>query len=41
MNPMDMMQVAGKLGTFRQEHPKFEMFIKDKLINGLEAGTVV
>lgn len=41
MNPMDMMQIAGKIGTFKQEHPKFEMFVKDRLMNGLEAGTVV
>jgi|UPI00048A3CB5 hypothetical protein len=41
MNPMDMMQIAGRLGTFNQQHPKFGAFLKAVAAKGLTEGTVM
>jgi hypothetical protein len=41
MNPMDMMQLAGRLGTFRQQHPKFGKFLKSVAAKGLTEGSIM
>ncbi|MCR5213509.1 MAG: hypothetical protein K6E10_03775 [Eubacterium sp.] len=41
MNPMDMMQIAGRLGTFNEQHPKFGLFLKSVAASGLEEGTIL
>ena len=38
MNPLDTMQLAGRLGIFKQQHPKFGMFLKSVASKGLEEG---
>ena len=41
MNPMDMMQIAGRIGTFKQQHPKFGKFIKSVARKGLTEGSIM
>ena len=41
MNPMEMMQLAGRLGTFKQQHPKFGKFLKAVAAKGLTEGSVM
>jgi hypothetical protein len=41
MNPMDMMQLAGRLGTFKQQHPKFGKFLKSVASKGITEGAVM
>ena len=38
---MDMMQLAGRLGTFRQQHPKFGKFLKSVAAKGLTEGSIM
>ena len=41
MNPIDMVQLAGRLSTFKQQHPKFGRFIKSVAAKGLTEGSVM
>ena len=41
MNPMDMIQLAGRLGTFKEQHPKFGKFLKSVGAKGLTEGSVM
>ena len=41
MNPMDMMQIAGRLSTFNEQHPKFGLFVKSVAASGLKEGTII
>ena len=41
MNPMDMMQLAGRLGSFKQQHPKFGKFLKSVASKGITEGAVM
>ncbi len=41
MNPMDMMQLAGRLGIFKKQHPKFGKFLKAVAAKGLTEGSVM
>lgn len=41
MNPMLMMQFAGRLGKFKEQHPKFGMFLKSVANKGITAGSVM
>ncbi|SNU09532.1 hypothetical protein SAMN06297422_12718 [Lachnospiraceae bacterium] len=41
MNPMEMMKLAGRLGIFNQQHPKFGKFLKAVAAKGLTEGSVM
>ena len=41
MNPLDTMQLAGRLSIFKQQHPKFGMFLKSVANKGLEEGSIM
>jgi hypothetical protein len=41
MNPMEMMKLAGRLGIFKQQHPKFGKFLKAVAAKGLTEGSVM
>lgn len=41
MNPMDMMQFAGRINTFKQQHPKFGLFLKSVASKDLEVGSIM
>jgi len=41
MNPLDTMQLAGRLGIFKNQHPKFGKFLKSVAGKGLEEGSVM
>lgn len=41
MNPMDMMQFAGRLNIFRQQHPKFGKFLKSVASKGITEGSIM
>ena len=41
MNPMAMMQLAGRLNIFNQQHPKFGLFLKSVAAKGLTEGSIM
>ena len=41
MNPMDMMQFAGRIGIFKKQHPKFRLFLKSVASKGLTEGSIM
>ena len=41
MNPQNMMQILGAIGTFRNEHPKFAAFLSHFLKGGIPEGTII
>lgn len=41
MNPMDMMQIAGRINIFKQQHPKFGMFLSKISGDGIKEGDVL
>ena len=41
MNPLDTMQLAGRLGIFKQQHPKFGMFLSSISQSGVRKGDVL
>ena len=41
MNPMDMMQLGGRLSIFRQQHPKFGAFLRDAGKDAMREGSVL
>jgi hypothetical protein len=41
MNPMDMMQLAGRLSIFKQQHPKFGKFLKSVAAKGITEGSIM
>ena len=41
MNPQNMMQILGALGTFRSNHPKFAGFMGMFLRSGVPEGTII
>ncbi len=41
MNPMDIMQFAGRLKTFNEQHPKFGKFLRAVANKGIVEGTIM
>lgn len=40
-NPMGMMQIVGRINIFRQQHPKFEKFLRSVSAKGLTEGSIM
>lgn len=41
MNPMDMMHFMGAINTFKENHPKFAMFLKNMVGAGINEDTII
>ena len=41
MNPMDMMQIVGRISIFKKQHPKFGMFLSSISQNGVKKGDIL
>lgn len=41
MNPLGMMELAKKYGTFKEQHPKFGLFLKSVANKGLTEGSIM
>lgn len=41
MNPLGFMEVANKLGVFKNQHPKFGMFLKSVANKNLKEGSIM
>ncbi len=41
MNPMDMMQIAGAISEFNNNHPKFTQLIKHIVSAGIEENSII
>lgn len=41
MNPLGFMEVANKLGVFKNQHPKFCMFLKSVANKNLKEGSIM
>ena len=41
MNPMDIMQLGGRLQTFNSQHPKFGAFLRDAGADAMREGSVL
>ena len=41
MNPLDTMQLIGRISTFKEQHPKFGKFLKSVASKGIEEGSIM
>lgn len=41
MNPMDMMQIVGRISVFKKQHPKFGMFLSSVSKSGVKKGDIL
>ncbi|MCR4691326.1 MAG: hypothetical protein K5739_08280 [Lachnospiraceae bacterium] len=41
MNPMDIMQLGGRLNTFNQQHPRFGAFLREAGPDAMRVGSVL
>ena len=41
MNPMDMMQYVSRISIFKQQHPKFGMFLSKISNDGIREGDIL
>ena len=41
MNPMDIMQLGGRLQTFSNQHPKFGAFLREAGTDAMREGSIL
>ena len=41
MNPLDMMQLGGRLQTFSQQHPRFGDFLRESAKDAMREGSIL